>query len=105
MNTSLDNTLRANLKTLLQAAMREQSIAYTDLIAQTGLDLRIIGNATAYGVVDAIDLVAICRALDLDAGAVLSEAVNHIGAELSSAPSAPSAVNPAAQQQPEVYPS
>lgn len=70
--------LRNNIKTILQIAMREQGMTYTELMAATGLDLRIVGNATSYGLAELGDFIAICRALDLDASAVLAEAENHI---------------------------
>jgi len=69
--------LHTNIKTILQSAMREQSITYTQLIAATGLDMMILSNAIGYGIVHLCDYVAITRALSLDASAVLAEAVNH----------------------------
>jgi len=75
--------LHTNIKTILQSAMREQSITYTQLIAATGLDMTILSNAIGYGIVHLCDYVAITHALGLDASAVLAEAVNHIGAKLA----------------------
>lgn len=65
---------RTALKTILQAEMRTQSITYTELIAATGLDLRIIGNATSYGLVETADLVDICKVLNLTAGDIINQA-------------------------------
>ena len=68
---------RAALKRLLRASMDQQDITVPDLIAGTGHNLRTVGNATSYGIVETADLLDICRALDLDISAVIAEAANH----------------------------
>lgn len=60
---------------LLDAMLRHGGV--DRLVAETGLPDAIIRRAVTSGVVDAVDLLHITRALDLDAGAVLAEAANQ----------------------------
>jgi hypothetical protein len=61
----------------------------------TGLSPKIIENAVTHGLVESAELVLICQALDLDAAAVLAEAINHVCAPLDLSVEAP---------QPETHP-
>ncbi len=77
-----DDTIRANIKAILRAAMREHSISYSDLMSATSLHLDRITHAVDYGIAETVDLINICRPLDLDASAVLAEAYSHAHADL-----------------------
>lgn len=65
------------------------------LIEDTGLSPNVIEAAIVHGLVETAELVLICQSLDLDAGAVLAEAINHVCAPLNLSVEAP---------QPETHP-
>jgi len=74
------NKLRKNISDLIVSTL----YAYDDYSSQqlavdAGLPHGIICRAITHGIVELSDFVDICRGLDLDAAAVLVEAVNHIG--------------------------
>jgi len=63
----MNDKTRAQLASMLKQAMREQNLEYAQLVAMTGLNLKVIGDALGYGLIDAIDLIVLCRALKLSA--------------------------------------
>jgi len=73
------NKLRKNISDLIVSTL----LAYEDYSSQqlakdAGLPHGIICRAITHGIVELSDFVDICRGLDLDAAAVLAEAVNHV---------------------------
>lgn len=78
-----DQSIRDNLARLLTHSKQSQRLTYSEIIHQTGLGMQIVDNAISYGIADAVDLVRICRALDLDATEVIAEAINHVGGTIA----------------------
>jgi len=88
------NKLRKNISDQIVSTL----LAYEDyssqqLAEEAGLPHAIICQAITHGIVELSDFVDICRGLDLDAAAVLAEAVNHIGSALG-APAEPTLASP-----------
>ena len=71
-------TIRKNISTaIMRSFILSEGLTPTALADAAGVPVAAVTQALTAGVVDAADLVEICRVLDLDAGAVISDAANH----------------------------
>jgi hypothetical protein len=96
MSTPTTPIMRQRLSSILIKALNQSPIGLADLPNKTGLTWLRCHDAVVYGKVEAIDLIYLCRALDLDAAAVLADVANYQPeAELEPKPEAkPNAAEP-----------
>jgi hypothetical protein len=71
------NGIRKELASILKAALKESGLTYTELSEQLEAPLGTTCDMIRYGIIESADFVMLCRALGLDACAVLAEAVNQ----------------------------
>lgn len=97
--------IRKNLSTALFSATLKWGLGVQQLAIDAGLPQATVNTALVAGVIDAVDLIQVCRVLGLDAAAVLAAAANHgtdpapVGTPLADVQS-----QPTSQPQPEQYP-
>lgn len=68
--------IRAAIAKILSQSLKDNSTTYTELAEKLDVAFSTLYDAVNYGIIEATDLIILCRELDLDAEAVIETAVN-----------------------------